>query len=132
MTEHQRFQAGTDDWDNAYKTVAIALRDLWLYCLRVWCPIEERWLYFVVKRLNFGVVGSGFSFGRIAVHIVWVLCVLGFIVELWVDDLIYLGSTKQIAAGQRAADMLAQLYGFKWKLPKRIGPSDVVKWIGFL
>jgi hypothetical protein len=132
MGRGQRFQAGTDDWDNAYKTIAVALRDLWLCVFRVWCPVENRFLYFVVKRCNFGMVGSGNSFGRIAVHIVWVLCVLGFIIECWVDDLIYLGSTKQIAAGQRAADMLAELYGFFWKLPKRVGPSDVVRWIGFL
>jgi hypothetical protein len=43
--------------------------------------------------------------------------VLGFIIECWVDDLIYLGSTKQIAAGQRAADMLAELYGFSGSYP---------------
>lgn len=128
----QRFQAGTDDCDNAYKTIAVALRDLGLRLFRVWCSIEKRLLYFVVKRCNFGVMGSGNSFGRIAVHIVWVMCVLGFIIECWVDDLIYLGTTKQIAAGQRAADMLAKLYGFFWKLPKRVGPSDVVRWIGFL
>ncbi len=86
----------------------------------------------MVKRCHFGVVGSGNSFGRIAVHIVWGLCALGFIIECWVDDLIYLGSTKQIAAGQRAAAMLAELYEFFWKLPKRVGPADVVRWIGFL
>jgi hypothetical protein len=57
MGRGQRFQAGMDDWDNAYKTIVVALRDLWLCVFRVWRPIGKYVLYFVVKRCNFGVCG---------------------------------------------------------------------------
>ena len=130
MPAGETFGAACDDWDDAYKTVCVALRDLWLCVFRVWSEDEQCWHYFVVKRMNFGVVGSGFTFGRIAVLVVWVLAVIGLGPELWVDDVLYLGSYKQLAAAQRAADILAQMLGFRWKMAKRVGPAGCVKWIG--
>ncbi len=52
----------------------------------VWSMEEGCWHYFVVKRLNVGVLGSGFSVGRIAVLVVWIMAILGLGPELWVDE----------------------------------------------
>ena len=127
----QQLCGGLLDFDDAYKSVCVALRDLWLCVFRVWCPEENAWHYFVVKRLNFGVLGSGFSFGRIAVLVVWVLSVLGLGPELWVDDLLFIGTIKQITCAQRAATIMSKMLGFNWKISKSVGPSDCVRWCGF-
>ena len=127
----RQVKGGAMDFDDAYKSICIALRDQWLCVFRIWSVEENIWHYFVVKRMNFGVVGSGFSFGRIAVLVVWVLAVLGLGPELWVDDILHIGTSKQITCGQRAASIMAQMMGFNWKVAKTVGPSDCVRWVGW-
>ena len=70
------------DFDYAYKSVCVASG-----CACSACGVWKRcWHYFVVKRLNVGVLGSGFSVGRIAVLVVWIMAILGLGPELWVDE----------------------------------------------
>ncbi len=72
---------------------------------------ENAWHYCVVKRLSFGFRGSSFRFGRIAVLVVWVLSVPGLGRELCVDELLFIGTIKQITCDQRAATILSKMFG---------------------
>ena len=70
--------------------------------------------------MNFGGVGSGNAFGRVALFVIWQLSVCGFSSELCVDDVTVLGSAKQVTVAQHLLHMLAELLNFSWKAVKRI------------
>ena len=121
-----------EDWKDAYQSIGIHPRDFWLNGFRVWSPEHNQFVYFVSKVMNFGGVGSGNAFGRVALFVIWQLSVCGFSSELCVDDVTVLGSAKQVTVAQHLLHMLAELLNFSWKAAKRITATSVATYNGFV
>ena len=109
-----------EDWKDAYQSIGIHPRDFWLNGFRVWSPEHNQFVYFVSKVMNFGGVGSGNAFGRVALFVIWQLSVCGFSSELCVDDVTVLGCAKRVTVAQHLLHMLAELLNFSRKTAKRI------------
>jgi hypothetical protein len=121
-----------EDWCDAYQSVGIHPRDFWLNGFRVWHPDKAKFVYFISKVMNFGGVGSGNAFGRVALFVVWQLSVCGWLSELCVDDLAVLGSRKQVGVAQHFLHMIADVLEFSWKSAKRVTPTAVATYNGFV
>ena len=121
-----------EDWCDAYQSLGIHPRDFWLNGFRVWHPDKAKFVYFISKVMNFGGVGSGNAFGRVALFVVWQLSVCGWLSELCVDDLVVLGSRKQVGVAQHFLHMIADVLECSWKSAKRVTPTSAATYNGFV
>ena len=81
---------------------------------------------------QFGGRGSNAAWDRVGCFIVWVMATIGFYPHLFVDDLIHIGTRKQVCASQRCLDILVEMLGIYLRLPKRVLACTSAKYIGFI
>ena len=118
------------DFADGYKCMPINPRDKWCMAVKIKNPHTQAIEISFANVANFGVVGSGATFGRLATVPVWILNVLGLPSEVFVDDIGHLGTRLLIAVGIRALSILSSILFFQLKMSKHIPCSRCLIYTG--